>query len=125
MRGIISKKYIFNYGFRHNKENVNSVRDYQQSTSLEEHEMRKNNHICEKSLDTALKEETKNHEEEHKLPQSYCREEHKDEGEYNNTILTNGGCSNQRESIDGSLNYEGVPTNGFSQIYVGDIEIIF
>ena len=31
----------------------------------------------------------------------------------------------QTESTDGCLNYEGVPTNGCSQIYVGDIEIIF
>ena len=31
----------------------------------------------------------------------------------------------QRASIDGCLNYEGVPTDGFSQIYVGDIEIRF
>ena len=31
----------------------------------------------------------------------------------------------QRESTDGCLNYEGVPTNGCSQLYVGDIEIIF
>ena len=34
-------------------------------------------------------------------------------------------CSNQRESTDGSLNYEGVPTNGCSQLYVGDIDIRF
>ena len=29
----------------------------------------------------------------------------------------------QRESIDGCLNYKGVPDDGFSQLYVGDIEI--
>ena len=29
----------------------------------------------------------------------------------------------QRESNDGWLNYEGVPTDGFSHLYVGDIEI--
>ena len=29
------------------------------------------------------------------------------------------------ESTDGCLNYEGVPTDGCSQLYVGDIEIIF
>ena len=74
--------------------------------------MRKNHPICEKSLDTPLKEETKNHEVEHQLPQGDCREENKEEGEDHNTILTNGGCSNQKESIDGSLNYEGVPTDG-------------
>ena len=31
----------------------------------------------------------------------------------------------QIASIDGCLNYEGVPTDGCSQLYVGDIEIIF
>ena len=32
---------------------------------------------------------------------------------------------NQRESTYGCLNYEGVPTDGCSQLYVGDIEIRF
>ena len=31
----------------------------------------------------------------------------------------------QRESTDGCLNYEGVTTDGCSQKYVGDIDIIF
>ena len=31
----------------------------------------------------------------------------------------------QRASIDGCLNCEGVPTDGCSQLYVGDIEIRF
>ena len=31
----------------------------------------------------------------------------------------------QRASTNGCLNYEGVPTNGWSQLYVGDIEIRF
>ena len=31
----------------------------------------------------------------------------------------------QRESNDGCLKYEGVPTDGFSQLYVGDIDIRF
>ena len=31
----------------------------------------------------------------------------------------------QRTSTNGCLNCEGVPTDGFSQLYVGDIEIIF
>ena len=53
---------------------MNSLRDNQQSTSLEEHEMSKNHPICEKSIDKPLKEETKNHEVEHRLPQGYCRE---------------------------------------------------
>ena len=41
------------------------------------------------------------------------------------TILIDEGCANQIESTDGSLNYEGVPIYGCSQLYVGDIEIIF
>ena len=45
--------YFLN-GYRCNNENVNSLRDNQQSTSLEEHEMRKNQPTCEKSLDTPL-----------------------------------------------------------------------
>ena len=52
---------------------MNSLRDNQQSTSLEEHAMRKNHPTCEKSLDTPLKEETENHEVEHKLPQGDFR----------------------------------------------------
>ena len=39
--------------------------------------------------------------------------------------MAEGGCANQREFIDGSLNYEGVPIDGCSQLYVGDIEIRF
>ena len=31
----------------------------------------------------------------------------------------------QRESTDGCLNYEGVPTNGCSQLYFSDIETVF
>ena len=31
----------------------------------------------------------------------------------------------QRASTGGCLNYEGVPIDGFSQLYVGDIYIIF
>ena len=59
------------------------------------------------------------------LPQGDCRKEHKEESEYKHTILTNGGCENQREFIDGSLKYERVPTEVCSQIYVGDIDIRF
>ena len=62
---------------------------------------------------------------EHQSPQGECREEHEEESEDKHTILVDGGCANQRESTNGSLNYEGVPTDGCSQLYVGDIEIIF
>ena len=40
--------------YRHKNSNVNSLRDNQQSTSLEEHEMRKNQPTCENILDTPL-----------------------------------------------------------------------
>ena len=53
---------------------MNSLSDNQKSTSLEEHEMRKNQPTCEKILNTRLKEETWNHEVEHQLPQGDCRE---------------------------------------------------
>ena len=79
----------------------------------------------ENSIYAPLQKETENHEVDLELPQGDCREENKEEGEENNTVLTNGGCSNKKEHIDGSLNYEGVPTNGFQQIYVSDIYIIF
>ena len=96
------QEYLIQYVFRHNKVNRNSLRDNQQSTSLEEHVMRKKHPICGKSLE----EGKKNHEVEHQLRQVYFRKENKQEGEENNTIPTNRSFSNQRESTDGSLNYE-------------------
>ena len=52
---------------------MNSLRDNQQSTSLEEHEMRKNQPTCENILDTPLQKETENIEVENQLTQGYCR----------------------------------------------------
>ena len=78
--------------------------------------MRKKIPTCEKSLDTPLKKEIENIEVEHQLHQGDCREEHKDEIEYKHTILTDGGCANQTESTNGSLNYERVPTDGCSTL---------
>ena len=43
-----------------------------------------------------LHKEIENHELELELPQGDCRKEHKEESEYKHTILTNGGCANQR-----------------------------
>ena len=48
------QEYLIHYVFRHNNGNMNSFKENQQSTSLEEHEMRKNHPICEKSLDKPL-----------------------------------------------------------------------
>ena len=59
------------------------------------------------------------------LPQGDCRKEHKEKSQYKHMILTDGGCENQREFIDGSLNYERVHDDGCSKLYVGDIEIRF
>ena len=53
---------------------MNSLRNYQQSTSLDEHEMIKNQPTCEKSLDTPLHKEIENNEVENQLPQGDCRE---------------------------------------------------
>ena len=66
--------YYWVNSFRNLNSNLKSLRDNQQSTSLEEHEMRKNQPTCEKRLDTPLKEEIENHEVEHQLPNSDCRE---------------------------------------------------
>ena len=52
------QEYLLKYGFSYKNENENLLRNNQQSTSSEEHEMRKNKPTCEKSLDTPLKEET-------------------------------------------------------------------
>ena len=60
---------------------------------------------------------------EHKPLKGDCREEHEEGSEDKNTILTNSGCANKRASTNGSLKYEGVPNDGCSQLYVGDIEI--
>ena len=51
---------------------------------------------------------------EHQSPRCDSCEGHEEEGEYKHTILIDGGCANQIESTDGSLNYEGAPINGFS-----------
>ena len=87
--------------------------------------MRKNQPTCEKSLDTPLQKEIQDHKVENQLPQGDFREEHKEESEHPHIILIDGGCANQREYIDGSLNYERVPTDGWSQLYDGSIEIRF
>ena len=60
----------------------------------------------EKSIDAPLHKETENNDVDLELPQGDCRKVHKEESEYKHTILTDGGCENQRESVDGSLNYE-------------------
>ena len=62
---------------------------------------------------------------EHQSPKGDCKEEHEEGSEYKHTVLTDGGCANKRASTDGSLICKGVPTDGFSQIYVGEIYIIF
>ena len=50
----------------------------------------------EKSTYAPLHKETENHEGELELPQGGCRKIHKEESEYKHTILTDGGCENQR-----------------------------
>ena len=51
---------------------------------------------------------------EHQSPQDDCIEAHEEGSEEKHTILTDGGCANQRESTDGYLNYEGLPNYGCS-----------
>ena len=69
----ITFEYFYDWlnGYTHKNSNVKSLRDNQQSTSLEEHEMRKNHPICEKSLDTPLQKKIEDNEVENQLPQFY------------------------------------------------------
>ena len=79
-------------------------------------------------------EEKELHQEDQKsLPNEFEKYEetsHDKEEQYLETIEyhleTNSTMDmDQRASTNGCLNYEGVPTNGFSQLYVGDVEIRF
>ena len=79
----------------------------------------------ENRIDTPLKEKEYIHEVEHISSWCGCREEHEEEGDDKHRILVDGDCANQREYTNGSLNYEGVPIDGCSQLYAGDIEIRF
>ena len=88
--------------------------------------MRKNHTICEKSLDTPLKEEKKNHEVENQLLAKVISNKNKKRKVNTSTqSLLMGVVQIKRESTNGSLNCEGVPTDGCSQLYVGDIDIRF
>ena len=72
-------------------------------------------------------------EDQNSLPNDLEKDEetsHEKEEEYLETIEyhfeTNSTMDmDQRASTDGCLNYEGVPTDGCSHLYVGDIEINF
>ena len=77
-------------------------------------------------------EEKSLHQEDRKsLPNDFEKDDetsHEKEEEYLETIEyhyeTNSTMDmDQRASTDGCLNYEGFPTNGFSHLYVGDIDI--
>ena len=105
----------------HKKENVNSIKKNQPTCEknkdlffpINEEVMKTSTYIMwnvwkkfwskkdENSIDAPLQKDTENHEWVLELPQGDCRKEHKEESEYKHTILTNGGCENQREFIDG------------------------
>ena len=78
-------------------------------------------------------EEVVHEEDQNSLPnyfQKYEETSHEKEEVYLETIEyhyeTNSNMDmDQRASTDGCLNYEGVPTDGCSQLYIGDIEIRF
>ena len=113
-------------GFRNNKLDVNSLRNNQQSTSIEE----------TKEPPSFVGDEAKQtlHQEDRKsLPSDFEKHEeksHDNEEEYLENIEYHSETHStvdmdQRESIDGCLNCEGVPIDGCSKLCVGDIEIIF
>ena len=128
------QEYIVTYGFTHKKENVKSLKkndptcQNSKDLSFPINEEGINTFMdiiwnmwkkfCykgdEKRLYKKLNEEIYIHEVENQSPQCGCKEEHQEEGEEKHTILADGCCENQRESTNGSLKYEGVPTDGCS-----------
>ena len=105
---------------------MNSLRNNQQSTSMEE----------TKEPPSSVGGETKEalHQHDQKsLPRDSKKDEetsHENEEDSLETIeyhsVTHSTVDmDQRASIDGCLNYEGVPIDGCSHLYVGEIEITF
>ena len=101
--------------------NKNSLRNNHQCTNREE--------TKELQISMSGEEEKVVHEEDrNSLPsdsEKYKEGSHKYEEFYieDNSETHSTLEIKQRESNDGCLNYEGIPTNGFSHLYVGDIEI--
>ena len=113
-------------GSHENNSNKNSLRNSHQWTSREE----------TKEIQISVGGEVQKvlHQEDQKsLPSDFEKYEetsHENEKESLETIEYNSEIHStmdmdQRESIDRCLNCEGVPTNGCSQLCVGDIEIRF
>ena len=105
---------------------MNSLRNNQQYTSMEETD--------EPPISVGGEAEEALHQEDRKsLPSNFEKNEetsHENEEkslgtiEYHSKKHSNVDMD-QRASIDGWLNCERVPTDGCSQLYVGDIQIIF
>ena len=114
------------YGFRHNNAYLNSLRSNQQSTSMEE--------TKESPSSVGGEVEKVLHQEDWKSLQiDFEKDEeksHENEEEYIETIEYHSKTHyimdmDKIASTDGCLNSKGVPTDGCSQLYVGDIEIKF
>ena len=104
---------------------MNLLKNNQQCTSMEE--------TKEPPISMGGETEKELHYEDQKsLPSDFEKYEetsHDNEKYYLETIEYHSKTHSivdvdQRESTDGFLNYEGVATDGWSQIYFGDIEII-
>ena len=114
------------YGFRHNKADLNSLRNNQQSTIIEETKDSPS-FVCGE-VEKVLHQEDRN-----SLPSDFEKYE-ENLHEYEEVYIENTEDHfkthstlemKQRESNDGCLNYERLPTYGFSHLYVGDVDITF
>ena len=112
--------------FMKNNSNNNSLRNNHQCISREK--------TKELQIYVGDEEEKELHQEDRKsVPNDFEKDEetsHEKEEEYLETIKYHSETNStvdmdQRASIDGCLNCEGVPADGCSQLYVGDIEIKF
>ena len=120
------QEYLLMYVFFYKKENENSLSNNQQCTSRKE--------IKELQISVGGEEEKELHQEDRMSLPSDSEKYEETSHEYEYFFIENTEDKfdthatlemKQRASTDGCLNYEGVPTDGCSQLYVCDIEIIF
>ena len=112
--------------FRKNNSNINSLTNNNQCTNMEETKE-------PPSFVGGETEKELHYEDRKSLPNEYKKDEetlHEYEEVYIENIEYHFETHptlemKQRGSNDGCLNYEGLPTDGCSHLYVGDIEINF
>ena len=111
-------------GIYKNNSNKNWLRNNNQFTSREG--------TKELQISVGDEEENELHEDDRKSLPSDSEKYEETSHEYEEVFIENTEDNfethatlevKQRASTDGWLNYEGVPTDGWSQIYVGDIDI--